>query len=173
MPMISSITPFWKASPARRCWRPDCSRIFPPRPSPNSGTFNAPAAIPDGTVRDLTGLLWCSIDNDNSLDLDQLTVAQAMPDGKIKILVAVADVDSLVKKGSALDDHAKTNTTSIYTAARIFPMLPEKLSTGLTSLNSDADRAAMVVEMTRGGGRIDAGFRHLPGARPQPRQACL
>jgi exoribonuclease-2 len=121
---------------------------FSPEAIAQLGNINAPAAISDGTVRDLSGLLWCSIDNDDSLDLDQLTVAQAMPDGKIKVLVAVADVDSLVKKGSALDEHAKTNTTSIYTAARIFPMLPEKLSTGLTSLNYDADRAAMVVEMT-------------------------
>jgi exoribonuclease-2 len=120
---------------------------FSPEAIAQLGNINAPAAISDGTVRDLSGLLWCSIDNDDSLDLDQLTVAQAMPDGKIKVLVAVADVDSLVKKGSALDVHAKTNTTSIYTAARIFPMLPEKLSTGLTSLNYDADRAAMVVDM--------------------------
>jgi exoribonuclease-2 len=109
--------------------------------------MQAPAATAGEPLRDLTGLLWCSIDNDDSLDLDQLTVAQQMPDGKVKILVAVADVDSLVKKGSALDDHARTNTTSVYTAAKIFPMLPEKLSTDLTSLNADADRAAMVVEI--------------------------
>ena len=83
--------------------------------------IQSPATAPDGGVRDLTGLLWCSIDNDDSLDLDQLTVAQTMPDGTTKILVAVADVDSLVKKGSALDDHAKTNTTSVYTAARNLP----------------------------------------------------
>jgi exoribonuclease-2 len=121
--------------------------------------IQSPATAADG-VRDLTGMLWCSIDNDDSLDLDQLTVAQAMPDGKTKILVAVADVDSLVKKGSALDDHAKTNTTSIYTAARIFPMLPEKLSTGLTSLNCDGDRAALVVEflVAQDGSTQDSGI---------------
>jgi VacB/RNase II family 3'-5' exoribonuclease len=98
-------------------------------------------------IRDLRHLLWASIDNDDSRDLDQLTVAEAMPDGKVKILVAVSDVDSLVKKDSAIDDHASYNTTSVYTAAKIFPMLPEQLSTNLTSLNPNVDRLAMVVEM--------------------------
>ena len=98
-------------------------------------------------IRDRRELLWASIDNDDSLDLDQLTVAEAMPGGKVKIMVAVADVDSLVKEGSAIDDHAHHNTTSVYTAARIFPMLPEKLSTDLTSLNLNEDRLAFVVEM--------------------------
>jgi VacB/RNase II family 3'-5' exoribonuclease len=101
-------------------------------------------------IRDLRSLLWASIDNDDSLDLDQLTVAEAMPGGLVKILVAVADVDSLVKNGSAIDEHARHNTTSVYTAARIFPMLPEKLSTNLTSLNFDEDRLSIVVEMMIG-----------------------
>ncbi len=101
-------------------------------------------------VRDLRDLLWASIDNDDSRDLDQLTVAEAMPGDKVKILVAVADVDSLVKNGSAIDEHARHNTTSVYTAARIFPMLPEKLSTDLTSLNFNEDRLAIVVEMVIG-----------------------
>jgi len=79
--------------------------------------------------------------------LDQLTVAEALPDGKIKVLVAVADVDALVKKGMAIDEHARHNTASVYTAARIFPMLPEKLSTGLTSLNINEDRISIVIEM--------------------------
>ena len=86
-------------------------------------------------IRDLRDLIWASIDNDDSRDLDQLTVAEAMPGDKVKILVAVADVDSLVKNGSAIDEHAHHNTTSVYTAAMIFPMLPEQLSTNLTSLN--------------------------------------
>ena len=98
-------------------------------------------------MRDLTSLLWASIDNDDSRDLDQLTVAEALPGDKIKLLVAIADVDSLVKNGSAIDDHARHNTTSVYTAAMIFPMLPEKLSTDLTSLNVNEDRLAIVVEM--------------------------
>ncbi len=98
-------------------------------------------------VRDLRNLLWASIDNDDSRDLDQLTVAEAMPGGKVKILVSVADVDSLVKNGSAIDAHARHNTTSVYTAAEIFPMLPEQLSTDLTSLNFDEERQSIVVEM--------------------------
>jgi VacB/RNase II family 3'-5' exoribonuclease len=106
----------------------------------SASTFGSP-------VRDLRSLLWCSIDNDSSRDLDQLTVAAAMPHGSVKVLVAIADVDCLVKKLSAIDDHARLNTSSVYTAARIFPMLPEKLSTDLTSLNFGSDRQAMVVEM--------------------------
>jgi exoribonuclease-2 len=107
------------------------------------------AATSDGpTVRDLRALLWSSIDNDDSQDLDQLCVAEPLADGAVKILVAIADVDALVKLGSPLDEHARTNTTSVYTAAQIFPMLPEKLSTDLTSLANGKDRASIVIEMT-------------------------
>jgi exoribonuclease-2 len=98
-------------------------------------------------IRDLTDLLWCSIDNDDSRDLDQLTVCEVLAHGVIKMLVAIADVDALVKKGSPIDDHARTNTTSVYTSACIFPMLPERLSTDLTSLNLHQDRLALVTEM--------------------------
>ncbi len=105
-------------------------------------------AAPNGTqARDLTKLLWCSIDNDDSQDLDQLTVAESVADNKIKVLVAIADVDALVKKGSPIDEHAHQNTVSVYTAAEIYPMLPEKLSTNLTSLSLNQDRLAVVVEM--------------------------
>jgi VacB/RNase II family 3'-5' exoribonuclease len=96
--------------------------------------------------KDLRHLLWASIDNDDSLDLDQLTVAETLPDKMVKILVAVADVDALVKKSSAIDEHARQNTTSVYTAGKIFPMLPEKLSTDLTSLNYHEDRPVIVIE---------------------------
>jgi exoribonuclease-2 len=112
-----------------------------------------PAAADGGSgdsshgIRDMRNLLWASIDNDDSRDLDQLTVAEAMPGGNVRILVAVADVVSLVKDGSAIDAHARHNTTSIYTAAMIFPMLPEKLSTNLTSLNFGEERLSIVVEM--------------------------
>jgi len=102
------------------------------------------------SIRELTNLPWASIDNDDSRDLDQLTVAEVMPGDRVKILVAIADVDSLVKNESAIDDHARHNTTSVYTAAMLFPMLPDKLSTYLTSLNLHEDRAAIVVEMIIG-----------------------
>ncbi len=114
------------------------------------GRIQPLATTDGGQVRDLRNLLWASIDNDDSRDLDQLTVAEAMPGGKIKILVAVADVDSVVTKGSAIDEHARHNTTSVYTAAAIFPMLPEKLSTDITSLGFNADRLAIVAEMVVG-----------------------
>ncbi|MBN1873557.1 MAG: RNB domain-containing ribonuclease, partial [Anaerolineae bacterium] len=101
-------------------------------------------------VRDLNHRLWVSIDNDDSRDLDQLTVAEVLPGDKVKLLVAIADVDALVKHGSAIDVRARHNTTSVYTAAKIFPMLPEKLSTNLTSLNVNVERLAVVVEMVIG-----------------------
>src|SRR4030043_458891 len=113
--------------------------------------IRVPGTMDGEQICDLRDLLWASIDNDDSLDLDQLTVAEAMPGDKVKILVAVADVDSIVKKGSAIDDHARHNTTSVYTAAMIFPMLPENLSTNLTSLNFNEDRLTLVVDMVMGG----------------------
>ncbi|WP_028605461.1 RNB domain-containing ribonuclease [Ottowia thiooxydans] len=99
------------------------------------------------SLADLTGLLWCSIDNDDSRDLDQLSVSELLPGGEVKILIAIADVDILVAKNTPIDQHAQANTSSVYTSARIFPMLPEKLSTDLTSLNPHEIRAATVTEM--------------------------
>jgi exoribonuclease-2 len=112
------------------------------------------------SMRDLRGLAWCSIDNDDSRDLDQLSVAEALPGGSLRVLVAVAEVTALVRQGSALDDHARTNTTSVYTAGGIFPMLPERLSTDLTSLNPQSERAAFVVEMVfdSGGSMRESGI---------------
>ncbi len=104
----------------------------------------------DDSLPDLTALLWCSIDNDDSRDLDQLSVGEKLPDGKIKVYVAVADVDAKVPQGTPLDLHARKNTTSIYTGVETFPMLPEKLSTDLTSLSFNEPRIALVIEMRVG-----------------------
>lgn len=109
--------------------------------------INGPGEDSDPNIFDLTDLLWCSLDNDDSRDLDQLTVCEVLKNGLFKIFIAIADVDSLVQKGSAIDDHALINTASVYTSARIFPMLPEKLSTDLTSLNPNEDRLAVITEM--------------------------
>src|SRR5439155_2563849 len=108
---------------------------------------SAPRATEEA-VRDLTALLWCSIDNDDSRDLDQLTAAQAAGDGATKVFVAIADVDAAARRGSPIDRHAAVNTTSVYTPAVIFPMLPEKLSTDLTSLADRQNRLAIIFEFT-------------------------
>jgi VacB/RNase II family 3'-5' exoribonuclease len=97
-------------------------------------------------AEDLRSLLWCSIDNDDSRDLDQLTYGERKDD-RFTIWVAIADVDALVPKNSPIDKHAEINTTSVYTPAKIFTMLPEKLSTDLTSLNENADRLSIVVKL--------------------------
>jgi len=102
-------------------------------------------ASTDG-LRDLRSLLWSSIDNTESRDLDQIEFAEHLPNDAIRILVAIADVDGLVTKGSPVDLHAKENSTSVYTGVAVFPMLPEEFSTNLTSLNENADRAAIIIE---------------------------
>jgi exoribonuclease-2 len=103
---------------------------------------------PDGTVRDLRGLLWSSIDNDTSRDLDQIEVAERLANGDIRIRIGIADVDSGVPKESPMDAHAAANCTTVYTGVKNFPMLPDDLSTDLTSLNEHADRLSVVVELT-------------------------
>ena len=114
------------------------------------GRITSAAVEKDPKIRDLRGLLWASIDNDDSEDLDQLTVAEPLSGGAVKILVAIADVDAIVNKGTAIDGHARYNTTSVYTAAQIFSMLPEVLSTNLTSLRQDEERLAIIIEIVIG-----------------------
>lgn len=109
-----------------------------------------PATYKPDMAKDMRALRWCSVDNADSLDLDQLSYAQQLPDNKVRLLVAIADVDALVNKQSDIDNHASQNTASIYTVAQIFPMLPEKLSTDFTSLRLGEDRCAVVVEMIVG-----------------------
>jgi len=119
---------------------------FPPNALGQLNGIHAPAQETGNSIRDLRELLWCSIDNDTSMDLDQLTVAELLSEGRIKLLIAIADVDAIVKLASPIDRHARTNTTSVYTPAQIFPMLPEKLSTDLTSLGEGQDRLAIVID---------------------------
>jgi exoribonuclease-2 len=120
---------------------------FPPGIEGELDSISGEGEPESNTVVDLTALLWCSIDNDDSQDLDQLTLAEKGEDKQIKIFVAIADVDALVHKGGPIDLRAQQNTTSIYPAGIVFPMLPEKLSSDLTSLVEGKVRLAVVVEM--------------------------
>jgi VacB/RNase II family 3'-5' exoribonuclease len=120
---------------------------FPPEASAQAARMTAAPQTTEEPTRDLRDLLWCSIDNNDSRDLDQLTVAESLPGGDARVLVAVADVDAAVPSGSPCDRHAALNTTSIYTPAAVFPMLPERFSTDLTSLKDDEDRLAIVIEI--------------------------
>lgn len=115
---------------------------FPPGAEAAAAAMKA-AAAPD--IKDLSALPWSSIDNDNSKDLDQAE-AVVQDGANFRVLVAIADVASLVPKASPIDDHAAANTTSVYTPAEVFPMLPPELSTGTTSLNDGAGRDAIVIE---------------------------
>ncbi len=125
---------------------------FPKSALDQLGEITEPAPAKADGLRDLRSLLWASIDNDDSRDLDQLSVGESLPNGEIRVLVAIADVDALVRKGTPLDERAAQNTTSVYTAGGVFPMLPEKLSTDLSSLNPDEDRVAVVIEFVVDGG---------------------
>ena len=107
-----------------------------------------PALSAADGLTDLRSLLWSSIDNDTSRDLDQIEWAEQLPDGRIRVLVGVADVDGRVHKGTLLDTHAQSETTSVYTGITIYPMLPTALSEGITSLNENEDRAAIVIEFS-------------------------
>jgi exoribonuclease-2 len=127
---------------------------------------------PRGDIRDQRARLWFSIDNDDTLDLDQLSWAEALPGGEVRLVVAVADVDTEVRAGSAVDAHAATNTTSVYTAAGVFAMLPPVLSNGLTSLHEGEERLAVVVEMTvNADGEVTASQLYRAAVRNQAKLA--
>jgi VacB/RNase II family 3'-5' exoribonuclease len=121
---------------------------FSPAALNQARSITTPAVAAGPEFRDLRQLLWASIDNDDSRDLDQLTVTESQDGGLVRILVAIADVDATVHRGSPIDDHARSNTTSVYTVPQIFPMLPETLSTDLTSLAEGQDRLAIVIDMS-------------------------
>jgi VacB/RNase II family 3'-5' exoribonuclease len=128
----------------QRGFRPD----FPPevRDQLQELKKHPPQVAPGKDVRDLRNLLWSSIDNDTSRDLDQIEVAERGSNGEVKVLIGIADVDSFVSKNSPIDEHAARETTTVYAGVRNFPMIPEDLSTGETSLLENQDRLAVVIE---------------------------
>jgi VacB/RNase II family 3'-5' exoribonuclease len=119
---------------------------FPPAALAQAASMLQAPTEASEPVRDLRELPWCSIDNDDSRDLDQISVAESLTDGRVRVRVGIADVDVAAPKGSPIDQHAAVNTTSVYTPALVFPMLPPRLSTDLTSLTAGADRLAIVIE---------------------------
>jgi VacB/RNase II family 3'-5' exoribonuclease len=141
---------------AARGFEPD----FPPEVQTQLAEIAAhpPVLAPSANVRDLRNLLWSSIDNDTSKDLDQIEVAERLPNGDVKVMIGIADVDAFVAKDSPIDQHAERETTSVYTGVSIFPMLPNPLSTGASSLLPDVDRPAVVTEfVVDSGGAIGSG----------------
>jgi exoribonuclease-2 len=125
---------------------------FPPQVQQELGELKAhpPQVAPGTNIRDLRNLPWSSIDNDTSRDLDQIEVAERLPNGETKILVGIADVDTFVPKSSAIDDHAGKETTTVYTGVKNFPMLPEQLSTDTSSLLEAGDKLSIVIEFVVG-----------------------
>ena len=125
---------------------------FPPEVQQQLAELKAhpPQMAPGADIRDLRNLLWSSIDNDTSRDLDQIEVAERLPDGGIRVLVGIADVDAFVPKHSPIDEHAARETTTVYTGIRNFPMLPEELSTNASSLLEDGDKLGIVIEFVAG-----------------------
>ena len=128
----------------QRGFQPD----FPPQVQQQLAELKAhpPQISPKGDIRDVRNLLWSSIDNDTSRDLDQIEVAETLPNGDVKIMIGIADVDSFVAKNTPIDQHAARETTTVYAGVRNFPMLPEQLSTGQSSLLENQDCLAVVIE---------------------------
>ncbi len=170
-PMHNSLTHFDLQQAAREImvehgFEPD----FPPEVEQQLAGLQTSGPSQDGTIRDLRNLLWSSIDNATSRDLDQIEVAEEMPGGQVRLMIGIADVDALVAKDSPIDRHAARETTTVYTGVRIFPMLPEQLSTGATSLLEDADKLAIIVEFLVNGDGTIAGsdiYRALVRNRAQ------
>src|SRR6202163_55844 len=132
---------------------------FPPETQKQLSDISAhpPLLTPSDKVQDLRNLLWSSIDNDTSKDLDQIEVAERLPNGNIKVRIGIADVDAFVAKDTSIDQHAERETTSVYTGVSIFPMLPNELSTGASSLLENADRPAVVTEfVVSAGGELSS-----------------
>jgi len=132
---------------------------FPPETQQQLAQISAhpPQLTASDKVRDLRSLLWSSIDNDTSKDLDQIEVAERLPNGDVKVMIGIADVDAFVGKDSVIDQHAERETTSVYTGVSIFPMLPNELSTGASSLLPDVDRPAVVTEfVVNAGGALNS-----------------
>jgi VacB/RNase II family 3'-5' exoribonuclease len=122
---------------------------FPAGTETELGAIKAhPELPPAPAAHDLRKLLWSSLDNDTSKDLDQIEWAEQLPDGRVRVLIGVSDVDARVVKGTIIDGHAQSETTTVYTGVKIFPMLPFDLSEGMTSLNENEDRVAMVIEFS-------------------------
>src|SRR6185437_7384300 len=144
---------------------------FPPGTDTELAKIEAQAKLPAVPgAQDLRNLLWSSIDNDTSKDLDQIEWAEQLPDGRIRVLVGVADVDGRVRQDGVIDGHARCETTSVYTGVRVFPMLPAALSEGITSLNENEDRVAVVTEIcvdAEGTASSGAAYRALVRNRAQ------
>jgi VacB/RNase II family 3'-5' exoribonuclease len=128
----------------QRGFEPD----FPPEVQKQLADLKShpPLVVPAGAVRDLRGLLWSSIDNDTSRDLDQIEVAERATNGDVKVMIGIADVDVFAPLDTPIDQHAARETTSVYAGVRVFPMLPEELSTGATSLLENQDRLSVIIE---------------------------
>jgi exoribonuclease-2 len=124
----------------------------------DSHTVSDSSAVSDSHIKDLRGLLWSSIDNDTSRDLDQIEVAEKLPNGDVKVRIGIADVDAFFAKTTPIDAHAARETTTVYTGVRMFPMLPEVLSTGASSLLENQDRLAVVTEfVVSADGNVNSG----------------
>jgi exoribonuclease-2 len=146
---MSSKAPFDLLAAARELMKqygfePD----YPAQVKQEVAALQANPPQPLASAVDLRHLLWSSIDNDTSRDLDQVEYAERLPDGSLRVLVGVADVDMYVTKGSAIDKHASIETVTVYSGVKNFSMLPDELTNDLTSLVEGCDRACMITEFT-------------------------